>query len=93
MIYIPGQPPSLQTGTPDLIRWVQQELERVSALSRLTEEAIAAAGTGGGGTTARWDLDECYATTGALVPVWDIDELNASAAYTNGTVRFVEGSA
>lgn len=94
MIYIPGQPPDIQTETPDLIRWVQMELERISALSRLQEEDIAAAGSGSGATTGvRWDLDECYSTTGVLIPVWPIDELNASVAYTGGTVRFEEGSA
>jgi hypothetical protein len=90
VIYIPGQPPELQTTTPDLIRWVQTELERVSALSRVQEENISAAAAAAG--TVRWDLDECYATTGALIPVWSIDELNATAVYTTGTVRFEEGS-
>jgi hypothetical protein len=92
VIYIPGQPPELQTTTPDLIRWVQTELERVSALSRIQEEDISAAAAGTT-TGVRWDLDECYATTGALIPVWSIDELNATAVYTAGTVRFEEGSA
>ena len=93
MIYIPGQPPELQVATSDVIRWVQMELERVSALSRIQEEDIAAAAAGTGTTTGvRWDLDACYATTGALVPVWDIDELNAGVSYTAGTVRFEEGS-
>ncbi len=69
MIYIPGQPPSLQTGTPDLIRWVQQELERVSALSRLTEEEIAAAGSG-----APWDFDELNATAVYTVGTVDLEE-------------------
>lgn len=93
MIYIPGQPPELQTTTPDLIRWVQTELERVSALSRIQEEDIAAAAAGTGTTAGvRWDLDECYSTTGVLIPVWPIDELNAAAVYTAGTVRFEEGS-
>jgi hypothetical protein len=93
MIYIPGQPPELQTTTPELIRWVQTELERVSALSRIQEEDIAEAATTGSGATVRWDLDECYSTTGAMLAVWDIDELNAVVAYTTGTMRFEEGAA
>lgn len=58
MIYIPGQPPELQTAIPDLIRWVQMELERVSALSRVQEEEIAAAA---GPTVGLWDFDELNA--------------------------------
>ncbi|CAB4146433.1 hypothetical protein UFOVP1008_2 [uncultured Caudovirales phage] len=94
MIYIPGQTPSVLTGADDLILWVQTELERISALSRIQEEDIAAAGSGSGTVTGvRWDLDECYSTTSAIIPVWDINGLTASAAYADGIVRFEGGAA
>lgn len=70
MIYIPGQPPELQTTTPDLIRWVQMELERVSALSRIQEEDISAASAGG----TPWDFDELNAAAVYTVGTFDFEE-------------------
>lgn len=77
MIYIPGQSPSVATDVGSLILWMQTELERVSALSRVQEEDIAAAATTGGGSTG----------------IWDLDELNASAVYTASTFILEEGAA
>jgi hypothetical protein len=47
------------------------ELERVSALSRVQEEEISAAGTG---TGTPWDFDELNATAVYTVGTIDLEE-------------------